>query len=149
MKKVFIALVGTVALAACSKDKFETVPAVKIDSLNPAEVIKGQIFTLTATVTDKEGDVNDSVLLVRKLYLTTLTNEDTIRVSMNTLGAPSGLTKFQLQAVFDYGETKPDTIFQDYDNGKGRNITIGVIVIDREGHRSPYVESNKILLKEL
>src|SRR3982751_5744837 len=68
MKRIFVSIVLATSIIACSKDKFKTEPQVDIKSFGPAEVTKGELFTLRAEVTDKEGDVQDSVLLVRKRY---------------------------------------------------------------------------------
>lgn len=148
MKKFLSLFIVASVLAACSKDKFETVPTVKIDSFGPKEVIKGQHFRLVSTVTDKEGDVRDStVLIVRKVHLSGIVNVDTISQSISRLNLPS-FTKFELQITFNYGELEDGTILQNYD-GIERNISVGLIVIDNVGHRSEYVESDQILLKKL
>jgi hypothetical protein len=148
MKRILGTSIIVIALAACSKDKFETTPTVKIDSFGPNEVIKGQHFRLVATVTDKEGDVKDRpLLIVRKQHLSGIVNVDTISQSISQLGTPV-LDKFELQVTFNYGELEDGTILQNYD-GVEREISIGLIVEDNEGNRSDYVESNRITLKKL
>ncbi len=148
MKRLFVFLAFALVFLSCRKGTFETVPTVKIESFGPKEVNKGQLFRLIATVTDNEGDVKDSsVLIVRNLHLNTITTTDTIRQEINGLGFPNN-SKFELQVTFNYGELDDNTIFQSYD-GKERKISVGLIVIDNAGNRSNYVESDQILLKKL
>ncbi|MDQ6609064.1 MAG: hypothetical protein M3Y85_04510 [Bacteroidota bacterium] len=136
-------------LAACSKDKFKTVPQVKITSFGPSEVHKGQLIQLLATVTDKEGDVQDSVLVVRKRYNNaTLLSWDTVRNNIKNLGNPKK-QEFELQVLFLYGELRPEVApIQNLENAD-RGFSLGIIVVDKAGNRSEYVESDKILLKKL
>lgn len=148
MKRILTLLIVAVSLAACSKDKFESTPTVRIDSFGPKEVTKGQLFRLVATVTDKEGDIRDSsLLLVRKVYLRSIVNTDTIRQDVSKLGFPQH-DKLEFQATFSYGEILDNAIFENY-TGEEKTISVGLIVIDNAGHRSNYAESDQILLKKL
>lgn len=148
MKKFFVICVSVILFAACSKDKFKTQPQVTITSLNPAEVIKGQIFTLSATIFDKEGDLQNKVLLVRKRYTgASLLSVDTVNYDVSSLGFPSK-QQIELSAIFSYGNLQAGTIFQNLES-VDRNFAVGVIVVDAAGNRSDYVESDKIVLKKL
>ena len=44
MKRILLVSVLAVALAACNKDNFKTVPTVKIESIGPSEVTNGDII---------------------------------------------------------------------------------------------------------
>ncbi len=71
IKKAFLAVVSIVVLAvACSKDKFETKPSLKIKSINGNLIPPGQNSGLVVTFefTDKEGDVDDT-LYVKKIRI--------------------------------------------------------------------------------
>jgi hypothetical protein len=71
MKNVVLAAVSIVVLAvACSKDKFETKPTLKIKSINGNLIPPGQNSGLVVTFefTDKEGDVDDT-LYVKKIRI--------------------------------------------------------------------------------
>ena len=138
-------------LAACSKDKFETKPQIKINEFGPSEVVKGQLIQLRATVTDKEGDIQDSLYVVRKRYNITsgvLLNNDTIRYSLKTLGAPTK-TETEIQVSFLYGELQPNVAPIENLVPVDRGYTLGLVIIDKAGNRSEYVESDKIILKKL
>jgi hypothetical protein len=148
MKRILIFCVLATAIAGCKKDKFKTEPQVEIKSFGPAEVQKGEIFAFRATIRDKEGDLQDSVRLARKIYSgTTLLTTDTLFFSIKDFGFPDQST-IELQALFSYGEIRDGYIFQNLPS-QDRNITIGIIVNDKAGHKSTYVESDKILLKKL
>ncbi len=147
MKRIagFLLIVATTV--ACSKDKFQTVPQVTITSIDPAEVFRGALITLKANVTDKESD-QDSVLVVRKIYKTSIVLTDTVKYSISTIGAPKK-NQYDIQVQFLYGIIKPDIApIINTDASIDRGLTLGLIVKDKAGNRSDYVESAKIVLKK-
>ena len=148
MKRIFVSIVLASVLFACSKDKFKTEPQVEIKSFGPDEVHKGELFTLRVEVTDKEGDVQDSVLLVRKRYNAGVAlPADTLRYTIKDFHAPIK-TRIEISAEFSYGELRDNYIFQNPEV-KDTEVSIGIIVRDRAGNRSNYAESHKILLKKV
>lgn len=150
MKRILIVSVFAVALAACNKDNFKTVPTVKIESIGPSEVTNGDIIQLLATVTDKEGDLQDSVIVVRKKFngSTLLTVDSSARVSLKGLGSPVK-DKIELRISISYGKLLPEyALFQDLERDFDRNFSVGLIVRDNAGNRSEYVESEQIVLKK-
>ncbi len=66
MKAVFVLVVGVLVLVACNKDKFETKPTIEIKSTSGDVVPRNSDFRVTLTVTDKEGDVDDSLYVIRE-----------------------------------------------------------------------------------
>jgi hypothetical protein len=137
------------ALAACSKDKFETVPQVKITSFGPDEVRKGELFRLTADITDKEGDLQDSIYLVQKRFTgSNLLSSDTLGFSLEQLGFPTK-NKVELLLTFAYGEDIPGTIFYTRQETIDRGLSYGIIVRDKAKNKSVYVETKMILLKKV
>ncbi len=63
---LFIALLFTFAFLACNKDRFETKPQLKFKSKNTDIVGINGNLRLLIEFTDKEGDVSDSLLIVRQ-----------------------------------------------------------------------------------
>lgn len=59
---VFISLVAF----GCGKGKFETVPKLKVKSKSTDVVAVNGNFNVTLEYTDKEGDVSDSLIIVRQ-----------------------------------------------------------------------------------
>lgn len=150
MKKLIILFVVVLAFAACSKGIFETKPTVTIDSFGPEVVPTGGFFQLRATVTDKEGDLQDSVIIVRKRYNngTLLNTDSSRRVSLKNLGTPVK-DKIELLITFVYGRLIPEqAITQDLEYNADRELRVGLIVTDNAGNRSEYVESEPIVLKK-
>jgi hypothetical protein len=148
MKRIIIFCVLVSVLVACSKDKFKTEPQVEIKSFGPSEVHKGEVFSLRATVRDNEGDLQDSLFLIRKRWSgTTLLSHDTIPFRIADFNFPDN-KKIEIQALFSYGELKDNYLFANLES-QDRQFSLGVIVRDKAGHKSSYVESDKIVLKKL
>jgi hypothetical protein len=53
-------------VVACGKDKFETIPKLKLKSRNTDIVPLNGSLILNIEYTDKEGDVSDSLIIVRE-----------------------------------------------------------------------------------
>ena len=64
--RLLFALICLIAILACSKDKFETKPQLKFISKNTNIVGINSNLRIVLEFTDKEGDVNDSLLVVRQ-----------------------------------------------------------------------------------
>ena len=62
---MFVVIVA-LAINSCGKDKFETVPQLKLLSRNTDIVPINGTLVLNIEYTDKEGDVNDSLFIVRQ-----------------------------------------------------------------------------------
>jgi hypothetical protein len=145
MKKLFILCFVVAALVACKKDKFKTEPQVEIKSFGPKDVFNKDVFTFRATVRDKEGDLQDSVRLVRKYYSgSTLFIVDTLPYYIKSFNFPDKQT-IEIVAQFSYGELRQDYIFQNL-LLQDRDFVVGIIVRDRAGNKSSYVESDRIVL---
>lgn len=66
--KTWVSLLAIIAIVviACGKDRFQTVPQLKLKSRNTDIVPLNGTLTLNIEFTDKEGDVRDSLLVVRE-----------------------------------------------------------------------------------
>ena len=152
MKKLFVFAFLISAFTACNKDKFTTVPQAEIKSFGPSEVRKDEFISFTAVVRDQEGDI-DSLLFFRKIFNgnNVIDVDSTIwRYRIDAFKIPA-TNQFDLNVLISYGEQKPDiTIFHEsLVNVDNRYISIGLVVKDKAGNRSTYVESDKILLRKL
>ena len=151
MKRFLIIGILAVAFAACSKDKFKTVPQVEIKSFGPEQVTKGQLIRLVATVTDKEGDLQDSVIFYRKNFTLSgilLSTDSAIRANLKDLGVPKR-QEIDVQLEMIYGESSQDYPTQNGNNSVDRKLAVGVYIKDRAGNRSEYVQSDTIILKRI
>jgi hypothetical protein len=82
--KLLLLLLFITSLVACKKDKLETVPKIKIKSLNTTVVPINGTLRVTLEFADKEGDLTDS-LFVKKIRLNktvVATTRDSFRLKM-------------------------------------------------------------------
>lgn len=102
MKLSLFVLVSAIAiLIACNKDKFLTKPTISVKSINEDLVPLNGTFVITLECTDKEGDVQDSLLIIKKRLnkKVVATNRDTIRYKIPSF--PKN-TRTEIQAILDY-----------------------------------------------
>jgi hypothetical protein len=66
MKKYTLYLCLMALAVSCGKDKFETVPQIRVLSTNTDILPIQGVLRVVLEVTDKEGDVTDSVIVVRE-----------------------------------------------------------------------------------
>lgn len=66
MKKTFLVTFALAAIVACNKDKFQTKPQIRIKEYNSKEIPLNAPLVITLEVTDKEGDVDDSLFVIRQ-----------------------------------------------------------------------------------
>ena len=64
---VAVILIG-VGVAACKKDQFTTKPQIKLKSVNTDRVSQNQVLNIVLDVTDKEGDIQDTLFMERIRY---------------------------------------------------------------------------------
>jgi hypothetical protein len=64
--RIWLAVVIIFGMTACDKDKFETKPQLELKSRNTDIVPVNGDLRLNIEFRDKEGDVNDSLLIVRQ-----------------------------------------------------------------------------------
>ena len=102
MKLSLFVLVTLVVIAiACSKDKFLTKPTITVKSVNQNFIPLNGTLVITLECTDKEGDVQDSVIIIKKRLnkRVVATIRDTIRYKFPVFPVN---TKTQIQASLDY-----------------------------------------------
>lgn len=95
-----IALLALVTLA-CNKDKYQTKPSISVKSINGDFIPLNGTFVITLECTDKEGDVQDSLLVIKKRLnkRVVATIRDTIRYKLPAFPKSS---KTLVQATLDY-----------------------------------------------
>ena len=64
--RIWIPLIIVLGMIACGKDKFETKPQLTLRSKSPDIVPVNGTLRLNIEYTDKEGDVSDSLFIVRQ-----------------------------------------------------------------------------------
>lgn len=66
MNKILVLGLLVAVMVGCNKDKFQTKPQIKIKSTNTDIVPQNGTLRVTLEFTDKEGDVSDSLIIVRE-----------------------------------------------------------------------------------
>ena len=66
--RIWLALIIVLGMISCDKGKFETVPQLRLKSRSPEKepVEVGDPLRLNIEYTDKEGDVSDSLFILRQ-----------------------------------------------------------------------------------
>lgn len=94
-----------VVIMACSKNKFETKPKVEVVDQNTDILIKPNNLVINLEFFDKEGDVTDSIIVVRDRVNKKAIGpyDDPVPYNLPIPSYPSGTTngEFELQLTFD------------------------------------------------
>jgi hypothetical protein len=135
-------------IVSCNKEKFTTEPQIKVKSIAPHTVVRGDLVQLKGSFTDDEGDI-DSVVVVYKWYNgNNATFIDSIRdYRFSALNLPAKTREGEFSVTFAYGQNIGDNVTLPFSPvTRDTTATIGVIFKDVAGHRSNYAESDKIRL---
>lgn len=147
MKLLSAILILVIIAVACGKDKFTTEPQVEARSISPETVFQGDVITFRSKFTDQEGDL-DSVLIVYKWYNgAASTYVDTSRETLAAHNLPPKIKDGDLILHYEYNRNT--TGYPDLPRkptARDTTATLGLILIDKENHRSNYTESDKIRL---
>jgi len=146
--RVIIAAVLVFTLIACNKDKFQTKPTISIKSINTEIVPQNGTFIITLECTDKEGDVEDSLILIKKRLnrRVVTTVRDTLRFKIPTFPANS---RTEIQAVLDYQNilsalNPPNIPGSNPLQREVDTLVLRMAVRDKAGNTSDTVESRQI-----
>lgn len=148
--KFLAAFVLIIAVLACNKDKFQTKPTISIKSVNTEIVPFNGTFLITLECTDKEGDVEDSLIIIKKRLnkRVVTTVRDTLRFKMPTFPAN---TRTEIEAVLDYqnilSALNPPNIPGSNPVQKERDtLVLRVAVRDKAGNTSDTIQSQQIIV---
>lgn len=136
---IALALIVAVIFIACDKDKFQTVPQLKLKSRNTELVPKNGALVLDIEFTDKEGDVKDSLIVVRQR----LNKRGPVKAAPSAYTIPDfpKLTKgefevnltYQLHLITNFGAIavtgQPNTFERD-------TLLIKIVARDKGGNKS-------------
>lgn len=149
MKTSLLCLLASLLVISCSKDKFTTVPQVKMKSISPGTVRQGDVIAIKAKFTDQEGDV-DSVFVIYKWYNGSVGFQplDTLKISLNGLGVPVKTKEADIVVEFAYGADLLPTYLTLPLSPVTRDTTatFGFVLKDKAGNRSEYTQSDAIRL---
>jgi hypothetical protein len=151
MKFILVVLtIFVVTIIACSKDKYLTKPTIKIKSLNTEFVPLNGSLIITLDCTDKEGDVNDSVIIIKKRLnkKVVATIRDTIRYRFPQFPLSP---KTEIVATLIYSDiysaiTPPFIPGSNPPQRELDTLILRLAVRDKAGHTSDTITSNRIIV---
>lgn len=144
---------GILLVLACSKDKPETKPSIKIKSISGNIVPPNSGLAITLEFLDKEGDVNDS-LFVKKIRLNTIppvsgiTVRDSFYLMIPDFPEKS---KGEIMLNLDYqnhliSASEAPTDPTDPTKKISDTLIIRFALQDKGGHTSDTIETEKIVI---
>lgn len=149
----FILLLFTafvVIIIACNKDKFLTKPTIKIKSLNTEFVPLNGNLIITLECTDKEGDVQDSVIIIKKRLNKRVvpTLRDTLRYKFPVF---PNTPRTEVVATLDYqtilsASSPPNIPGTNPPQKELDTLILKLAVRDRAGHTSDTITTNRIIV---
>ncbi len=64
---VLSTIFGFVLFSSCKKEKYNTIPSLKFSTASSTELFSGQLLKLTLSFTDAEGDVSDTIYVMKEV----------------------------------------------------------------------------------
>ena len=100
MKKLILFFSLSAVVLSCGKDKFETKPTLEVIETSSDYVPKQSDLRVRLEYTDKEGDVSDSVILLRqRMNLKNTVISNPIKYSIPT---HPEITKAEIEVILEY-----------------------------------------------
>lgn len=142
-------LTGAVLLSlvwmACSKDKYKTTPSLTFNSVNGNVFQAGQQVDFNFTVSDKEGDLQDSIFLQRISSAACTDNNITTGYPMPAV-LPNKFLKADIDLVFSYRNPSPPLVQLEGCSQENDTATFRFWIKDNAGHVSDTVKAPPIVL---
>jgi len=151
MKKIFVLGFAAVVVLACSKDKFQTKPQITVKELSSDIVPANSALRVTLEFTDKEGDVTDTIYMVReRLNQNGLMQTGAVEYPIPDFPASSS---GEIELILDYtfGLTfGMDPILIPGTGGQEKErdtLNLKFVVQDKEGNKSDTAIANVIVIR--
>ena len=147
---LFVLTAFVVTVIACNKDKFLTKPTIKIKSLNTEFVPLNGNLIITLECTDKEGDVQDSVIIIKKRLNRRVvpTLRDTLRYKFPVF---PNTPRTEVVATLIYSdiysaENPPNIPGTNPPQKELDTLILKLAVRDRAGHTSDTITTNRVIV---
>jgi hypothetical protein len=144
---VFAAVLLSIFLLACGKDKFETKPRIEVAGYNSKEIVPGDFLRLRINFFDKEGDLGDGTMT----YIRVRTNQlpipnpnindklDTIDNRPIPAFVPKSTGELNLAIEYDFLDENPNT---------NDTMFFKIMVIDKAGNISDTISTDLITARQ-
>jgi hypothetical protein len=143
MKKLLLISSAFVLLIACSKDKFQTRPDIRIKSYNSKTISPGQDLEIRFDYTDKEGDIGQGAFFGVRMRLNqkplSVADNDQNDTLNNKIPEMPDYDKGELVMTLGYGFLKESTTEND-------TLVFKIAVTDIAGHASDTLTTDKIII---
>lgn len=142
--KIFVSLLGMFFLAACKKDKYTTKPQLTFKNVNTTRLDHNQTITFTFQVTDKEGDIQDS-LWVQKVEPKCGGSNFTAKYKMPNFTATKSFNG-EVSVCFAYGNNLGCPTLSGPSCARNDTATFRFWIKDKAGNRSDTASSPLIAI---
>lgn len=141
-RNIFIPIALIIIFAACSKDSFQTKPQIKVKSMNGNVIPGGGTLNINLSFTDKEGDLSEGKLV----YIPSRLNRRPLPPAIppydsvvNPLPEFPNKSVGEIQVSLGYNYLHKSDIEND-------TIAIRFVAVDKAGHKSDTITSEKIVI---
>lgn len=153
MKRFVLFSTLAVLVFACSKDKFETTPQLRLKSQSVEVVPINGNLRLVFEFTDKEGDINDTLFFKKERL-----NIRKVETKVDSLGIPvpdfPKTQKGEFIINFDYESYLKSAIYPPRANPgelpekyESDTLRMKFILRDKAGHKSDTVTINNLIIE--
>jgi hypothetical protein len=155
MKKLLLIGFACALALACSKDKYQNKPQISIKSINTSVVPIGGNLDIILSYTDKQGDLGDDTVFVRKIRVNNrvvATIRDTLFLHIpNFPNNPKGDIELNLDYQLDVISASnppaiPGTNPVQYESD---TLVLKIAVKDRGGNTSDTLTTGKIVVQRV
>lgn len=146
VKMLYFAVFSMLILAiACSKDKLESIPQLKLKSVNTLTMGRQDVLEILLDVRDKEGDVTDSALIVKEILNELQKNEPQQFTNLDYPIPPHpSTTKMEMGITFSRQD--PGVPVGDPFTPENDTVVFHIKVRDKAGHYSEVLTTPKIVI---
>ena len=152
MKKISFLFSLLIIFIACDKDSFETKPTLKLESVSSSIVPKGSALGVTLSFTDKEGDISDTLFILRQR--TNKRGPRTAAPSPYKIPSFPNESKGEIELLLDYntdltfGFTEiriPGTTPSQFEPD---SMNLRFVLKDKAGNKSDTVSTSVVVLRQ-
>lgn len=149
MKIIYSVLALLLVIFACSKDDFETKPKISIKSVSPEFVPNKSDLRLRFEFRDKEGDVDDSLVMIRE-RLNVNGPDVSLPIAYDIPDFPDkNKGEFEVTIPFDFGlvfDLEPIRIINTSDQYERDTLRLKFVVKDKAKNVSDTAVVNRIIV---
>lgn len=147
MKQLFYLIIITLVLGSCGKDKFDTKPKLKFVKVNSNTINRNDDLKIELNVTDLEGDLTDSIFVMRRVRNCAFGNRDE-KYAMPVFPVKKNLNVDILVAyTYGTGGVYPGLPGPSC-GGRNDSCVFRFVVKDKAGNLSDTATTNEIVIKQ-